>query len=85
MLALIGTDLSASQAHTAMATSSGTHTKAAFWYQTSPFGPCWAAPSQDTMEKPISHGVSSCTSETPKLPMPAWRPSAVPWRRFGKK
>ncbi len=37
------------------------------------------------MPNVISHGVSSCTSETPKLPMPAWRPSAVPCRRLGKK
>ena len=42
-------------------------------------------PRNENMPKLISHGVSSCTSETPKLPMPAWRPSAVPCMRLGKK
>ena len=89
MLALIGTDLSANQAHTAMATSRGTHMNAAFWYQTERVAPLscsvWAAPSQPTIAKPISQGVKSWTNETPKLPIPACRPSAVPCNRFGKK
>jgi hypothetical protein len=33
----------------------------------------------------MSHGVSSCTIETPKLPIPACRPSAVPCFLLGKK
>ncbi len=37
------------------------------------------------MPKPISQGVSNCTSETPKLPIPACRPSAVPCILRGKK
>src|SRR5574343_1357201 len=33
----------------------------------------------------ISMGISICIVVTPKLPRPAFRPSAVPCRRFGKK
>ncbi len=31
------------------------------------------------------HGVTNCTMLTPKLPMPAWMPRAVPCLAFGKK
>ena len=52
-----------------------------------PGRPCMVCepPRNPIMLKPMIHGVSSCTSETPKLPIPAWSPSAVPCRRRGKK
>ena len=43
------------------------------------------APRTPSSEKPMIHGVTNCTMETPKLPMPACRPSAVPCLRRGKK
>ncbi len=34
---------------------------------------------------PIITGVMNCARLTPKLPIPAWMPRAVPLSRFGKK
>ena len=68
----------------------GIQKNAAFWYHTVTSGLpatfiCCEPPRNPRNPRPISHGVSSCTSETPKLPMPAWTPSAVPAMRLGKK
>ena len=69
---------------------SGIHTNAAFWYHTvcgSLPGTviCWLPPKTASAEIAMRYGVSSWTSETPKLPSPACRPRAVPCLRFGKK
>ena len=89
-LALTGTDLSANHAQAAPMRISGIQMNAAFWYHTCVLGlpatfiAC-EPPRNPIIEKPMSHGVSSCTRETPRLPMPACRPSAVPCMRRGKK
>ena len=46
---------------------------------------CWLLPKKAKNDKPMKYGVSSCTSETPKLPKPACRPRAVPCLARGKK
>ena len=89
MFALTGTDFRSIQAITAPRTMSGIHVKAAFWYQTSRAACpgiciCWLAPRKPSIPKPMSHGVSSWTSETPKLPIPAWMPRAVPCLAAGR-
>ncbi len=84
-----GTLRSRNQASTTATTTNGTQTNAAFWNQTSLVAPvslffitCDAPP---MMAKPMIHGVTNCTMLTPKLPMPACRPSAVPCFERGKK
>src|SRR3989304_9651808 len=42
-------------------------------------------PNAPNREKPIIHGVTNCTKLTPKFPMPACSPIAVPCSLFGKK
>ena len=37
------------------------------------------------MANPMIHGVTNCARLTPKLPIPAWMPSAVPCSFLGKK
>ena len=71
-------------------TISGIQTKAAFWYQTSFDGlpataSSWLPPRKAKNETATRYGVSSCTSETPKFPSPAWMPNAVPCLLRGKK
>ena len=46
---------------------------------------CGATKPTPSRVKPMSHGATSWIKEIPKLPMPAWMPSAVPERRLGKK
>ena len=67
----------------------GSHTYPAFWNQTSFTAPvslftmtCAVPP---TRANPTIHGVTNCTTLTPKLPMPAWMPRAVPCFDRGKK
>src|SRR5574337_1295699 len=42
-------------------------------------------PNQPKMPTEITSGTMNCTAETPRLPSPAFRPSAEPLRSFGKK
>ena len=83
-----GTLRSSDQASTAATRTNGTQIHAAFWYQTSLVAPVsafvntWAAPIR---LNPTTHGVTNWTTLTPKLPMPAWTPRAVPCLALGKK
>jgi hypothetical protein len=79
-------------------TSDSTQAKPAFWIQvgvpaailpkiqplslTSVIGSPPKAPNRPTV---ITSGMTICIVVTPKLPRPAFRPSAVPCSRFGKK
>src|SRR3989304_4327560 len=78
-----GTLFRPSQARAAAIPTSGIQKKAAFWSQIDlPLSVGWAAP---IIANPMIQGVMNWTALTPKLPIPAWMPSAVPWSRFGKK
>jgi len=37
------------------------------------------------MPAAMTSGTMNCTEDTPRLPSPAFRPSAEPFRSFGKK
>ena len=51
----------------------------------SPLVNTWGPPARPTTLAPMIRGVTNCTTDTPKLPMPAWMPRASPCSRFGKK
>ncbi len=86
--ALTGTDRSIVYAKTTPTITNGTQIHPAFWYQT-----CFSMPLSGLTNSwdppmranPTIHGVTNCTRLTPKLPMPAWIPSAVPCLALGKK
>src|SRR6185369_3564767 len=68
----------------------GTQMKAAFCVQTCTVWPFlmmfWASP-PNTPNTPAvtTSGLRNCTTDTPRLPRPAFTPSAEPLRSFGKK
>ncbi|MNN21829.1 hypothetical protein D3C81_1351640 [compost metagenome] len=71
-------------------TMNGTQMKPAFWSQSCCVAPlaaysCPAPPSAPKTATETTTGVTNCTTETPRLPMPAFRPVASPLRAFGKK
>ena len=86
--ACTGTDRSMREARMTPTMTNGTQIHPAFWYQTcfsipfSGFEKVCAAPMR---AKPTIHGVTNCTRLTPKFPIPAWTPRAVPCFAFGKK
>ena len=78
------------QAAAVAATISGTHTKPAFCSHTSRVSPapsqtCGAPPSAPNIPPVITIGTRNCAIGTPRLPSPAFKPSAVPLREVGKK
>ena len=79
-------------------TSDSTQAKPAFWIQVGVPAAIFpkiqplsfanvigSPPKAPKMPAVITSGITICIVVTPKLPMPALIPSAVPWRRFGKK
>ncbi len=75
-----------SQAATTQASTNGTHRYAAFCSHSSP-PPGFVDCCDDPPKKPavMARGTANCMAETPRLPRPALRPRAVPFRAFGKK
>ena len=66
----------------------GTQMYPAFWYQTSLSTPFFTSTKRceaPMIEIPTIQGTTNCTRLTPKLPMPACRPRAVPCLALGKK
>ncbi|MNR50492.1 hypothetical protein D3C85_1700160 [compost metagenome] len=68
----------------------GTHTKPAFCSHiclvASPLTQvCGSPPKLPNRPMVITIGTTNCTSDTPRLPRPAFMPSAVPFSAFGKK
>src|SRR5574337_219267 len=76
------------QAAMAAAKVSHTQMKPAFCSHTcrvtSPFTQVCGSPPRNS-GKVITSGTTNCTAETPRLPSPAFRPSAVPFCALGKK
>jgi len=78
------------QATTAVMAIHGTQMKAAFCAQTcccSPFltMTCASPPKMPKMPSEITSGLRNWTTDTPRLPRPAFTPSAEPLRSLGKK
>src|SRR5574343_1422023 len=46
---------------------------------------CDSPPSTPNSPTEMMMGLKNCTTDTPRLPSPAFTPSAVPLRSFGKK
>src|SRR3989338_2460005 len=85
-----GTLFSQSPAAIAMMTRKGMYQNTAFCSQTgfvtAPFVKVCEEPVAAAREATVMiHGVTNWVRLTPKLPMPAWMPRAVPCKRFGKK
>ena len=84
--ALTGTSLRRVKARRAARRVQGTKKTAALWTQIGPDAClCGAAHVIPNRPKPMSRGPTSWMIDMPRLPMPAWMPRAVPWRRLGKK
>ena len=84
--ALIGTSRSRNQASTAASTTHGTSTKPMLCRKTGPSTViCGVSAAVPSRPKPITHGPRIWMIDMPKLPTPAWVPSAVPDFDFGKK
>jgi len=65
------------QQPSALATTSGTHTKPAFCSHIGPCAVvCGAPPAAPNRPTPITAGTTNCTTVTPRLPRPAFMPSA---------
>ena len=78
------------QAASEASTIQGTQMKAAFWVQTCTVWPfltmVWASPPKMPKTPAVTtSGLRNCTTDTPRLPRPAFTPSAEPLRSFGKK
>ena len=77
-----------SQAASVDATTNGTQTNPAFCSQRSSpvFATvCGAPPRPPKTPAVMTSGTTNCIADTPRLPSPALRPSAVPFCSFGKK
>ena len=75
-------------AASAASTISGTQMKPAFCTQTDAAAPdtsrvCALPPMTSSAPPYMASGAMSCASPTPRLPTPAFAPSAVPCSRFG--
>ena len=87
--AFTGTLRRKTQATTVSTSRNGTYQNAAFCNQTVLVFPallnvCDPPNAPPATAKEMIHGVTNWVRLTPKFPMPAWMPSAVPCRRFGK-
>jgi len=65
----------------------GTHTRGPFWMKIAlPAAETWGAPARAPKRPtPITAGVSTCMTLTPRLPSPPLSPRAVPASRLGQK
>ena len=76
------------QAAKAEATMNGTQMKPAFCSQSSLFvftTCCGAPPMKPNTPTVMTSGTTNCTTETPRLPRPAFSARALPFSAFGKK
>ena len=84
--ALMGTSLSMIQPTMPKTIAHGMRTAATECTHTRPSLVFWGAKAPKPKRlTPIIMGATNWIKETPKLPMPAWMPRAVPAMRFGKK
>ena len=84
------TSFMANHAATEASTIHGTQMNAAFCIQTCTWAPplvmvCGSPPKIPSRPAVTTMGLRNCTTDTPRLPRPAFTPSAEPLRSFGKK
>ena len=68
----------------------GTHTKPAFCSQICTVSlffimVCGSPPNAPNRLAVMANGTTNCTADTPRLPKPAFKPSALPFSALGKK